>query len=46
MNDIFGVLIPFLYATSPSAQSMRPVTVASDQNTRWRLSFLHSSDKR
>jgi hypothetical protein len=40
------VLIPFLYATSPRTRSMRPFRVYSDQNTRWRLPFYFSTDKR
>jgi hypothetical protein len=41
------VLIPSLYATSLRAQSLRPVRVPSDQNTRWRLPhhFLPLRDK-
>ena len=31
------MLIPSLYATSLRTQSLRPVRVPSDQNTRWRL---------
>ena len=38
-QGVFGVLIPSLYATSPRTQSLRPVRVPSDQNTRWRLPF-------
>jgi len=40
------VLIPSLYATSPRTRSLRPVRVPSDQNTRWRLPFLFSINKR
>ena len=40
------MLIPFLYATSPRTWSLRPVRVPGDQNTRWRLPFLLSTDKR
>jgi hypothetical protein len=35
-----------MYAISPRAQSLRKVRVPSDQNTRWGLSFLLSTDKR
>jgi hypothetical protein len=40
------VLIPSIYATSPRTRSLRPVRVPSDQNTRWRLSFHFSTNKR
>jgi len=40
------VLIPSLYATSLRTRSLRPVRVPSDQNTRWRLPFYFSTDKR
>jgi len=40
------VLIPSLYATSPRTQSLRPVRVLSDQNTRWRLPFHFPTNKR
>ena len=40
------MLIPSLYATSPRTQSLRPVRVPSDQNTRWRLPFHFSTNKR
>jgi hypothetical protein len=40
------VLIPSFYAISPCAQSLRPVRIPNDQNTRWQLSFLFSTDKR
>ena len=45
-QGVFGVLILFLYATISRARSPRPFRISSDQNTRWRLSFLHSTDKR
>jgi len=40
------VLIPSLYATSLRTRSLRPVRVPSDQNTRWRLPFHFSTNKR
>jgi hypothetical protein len=40
------VLIPSLYATSLRTRSLRSVRVLSDQNTRWRLPFHFSNDKR
>jgi len=40
------VLIPFIYAISFRTRSLRPVRVPSDQNTRWRLPFKFSTDKR
>jgi hypothetical protein len=40
------MLIPSLYATSPRTRSLRPVRVPSDQNTRRRLRFLLSTNKR
>jgi len=40
------VLIPSLYATSSHTRFLRPIRVSSDQNTRWRLSFPHSTNKR
>jgi hypothetical protein len=40
------VLIPSLYATSLRTQSLRPVRVPSDQNTRWRLPFPFFTAKR
>jgi hypothetical protein len=40
------VVIPSLYATSPRTQSLRPVRVPSDQNTRWRLPFHFPTNKR
>jgi len=40
------VLITFLYATSPRTRCLRPVRFHSDQNTRWRLPFPLSTDKR
>jgi len=45
-DNVFGVLIPSLYATSPRTRSLRPVRVPSDQNTRWRLPFYFSTNKR
>ena len=36
------MLIHSLYTNCPRAQSLRPVRVPSNQNTRWRLSFLLS----
>jgi len=38
-GGVFGVLIPFLYATNPHTRYLKPIRVSSDQNTRWRLSF-------
>ena len=40
------MLIPSLYATSLCTRSLKAVRVPSDQNTRWRLPFPHSTDKR
>jgi hypothetical protein len=40
------MLIPSFYATTPRTRSLRPVRVPSDQNTRWRLSFYFSTNKR
>ena len=40
------MLIPSLYATSLRTRSLRPVRVPSDQNTRWRLHSIFSTDKR
>ena len=40
------MLISSIYTTSPHTRSLKPVRVPSDQNTRWRLSFPPSTDKR
>jgi len=40
------VLIPSLYATSLRTRSLRPVRVPSGQNTKWRLPFYFSTNKR
>ena len=40
------MLIPSLYPTSPRTRSLKPVRVPSDQNTRWRLPFHFSTNKK
>jgi small-conductance mechanosensitive channel len=39
------MLISFLYTISSLSQTLELVRVPSDQNIRWRLSFLFSTDK-